>query len=320
MDQKRKAHQEKEDLDPESTMDGYQCCSGVKGQQSKEDGQQPREAGQQLREAGQRAREAAKQTVGISKIDGSLGQAHSRNLLFTFVSTANNSITELKVMGDKPTKVSKFDRFVIPNQTLSEVFSIDSFVPTVSRLTNLRVLSLVSMGIWGPLPYKIHRLYSLEHLDLSSNFLFGSIPPQISTMERLQTVTLDGNFFNDTVPDWLDSLSNLTFLSLKRNKLKGTFPSSICRIKTLAVLALSQNKISGKLPEMDCLTNLHVLDLGENQLDSELPILPKRLVTVLLSKNSFSGEIPQQYDELVQLQHLDLSFNSDKKAFKNHNL
>ncbi|KAF8378119.1 hypothetical protein HHK36_029456 [Tetracentron sinense] len=225
------------------------------------------------------------------------------------ITCQDNSVTELKIMGDKPAKVSNFDGFAIPNQTLSEGFSMDSFVITLSRLTSLKVLSLVSLGMWGTLPEKIHRLYSLELLDLSSNFLFGSIPSQVSRMVKLQTLTLDGNFFNDTVPNWLDSLSNLTFLSLKGNRLKGPFPSSICRITTLNDLALSRNEISGKLPDLGSLTGLHVLDLRENQLDSELPIMPKGLVTVLLSKNSFTGEIPQQFGELGQLQHLDMSFN-----------
>ncbi|OMO71731.1 hypothetical protein COLO4_28078 [Corchorus olitorius] len=36
---------------------------------------------------------------------------------------------------------------------------MDSFVTTLSRLQSLKVLSLVSLGIWGPLPDKIHRKY-----------------------------------------------------------------------------------------------------------------------------------------------------------------
>ncbi|KAK3033458.1 hypothetical protein RJ639_033062 [Escallonia herrerae] len=221
----------------------------------------------------------------------------------------DNSVSELKIMGDKPAKVSEFHGYAVPNQTLSQSFSIDSFVTTLTRLSSLRVLSLVSLGIWGPLPDKIHRLYSLELLDMKSNFMFGTIPPQLSRLVKLHTLTLDGNFFNDTVPDWLDSLSNFTILSLKNNKLKGQFPSSICRTTTLTDIALSHNALSGKLPDMSTLSNLHLLDLRENRLNSELPLMPKGLTTVLLSKNLFSGTIPEQFGSLNQLQHLDLSSN-----------
>ncbi|XWS60288.1 hypothetical protein CRYUN_Cryun07bG0023600 [Craigia yunnanensis] len=226
------------------------------------------------------------------------------------ISCEYNSVTELRIMGDKPaTKVSDFDGFAIPNQTLSESFSIDSFVTTLSRLTSLKVLSLVSLGIWGPLPDKIHRLSSLEYLDLSSNFLFGSIPPKISTLVKLQTFVLDDNFFNDTVPSWLNSLSNLTILSMRNNRLNGPFPSSITGITTLINLALSSNDISGKLPDLSSLRNLNVLDLSGNKLDSDLPTMPKGLLMAFLSNNSFLGEIPPQYSQLNQLQRIDVSFN-----------
>nr|VDC78762.1 unnamed protein product [Brassica rapa] len=203
------------------------------------------------------------------------------------ISCEGNSVTELKVMGDKLSKPagSMFHGSSLPNHTLSKAFLIDSFATTLTRLTSLKTLTLVSLGIFGELPGKIHRLCWLESLDLSSNYLFGSVPPDVSRLVRLQSLTLVGNYLNGSVPDALNSLSNLT------------------------VLALSHNEMSGELPDLSKLDHLHMLDLRENRFDSELPLLPKSLVTVLLSKNSFSGEVSRCFDGLSQLQHLDLSFN-----------
>ncbi|KAK6920552.1 Leucine-rich repeat [Dillenia turbinata] len=224
------------------------------------------------------------------------------------VSCQDNSVTELRIVGDKLAKVGDFDGCAIPNQTLSESFSMDSFVTTLTRLTSLRVVRLVSLGIWGPLPDKIHRLGSLEFLDLSSNFLFGSIPPKMSTMVKLQTLVLDENYLNGSIPNMFGSMSNLTILSMRSNRLEGSFPP-VEKVKNLNNFTLSYNMISGKVPDLSGLTSLQMLDLAVNKLDSDLPSLPKGLVMALLSNNSFSGEIPKQYTQLGRLQRLDLSSN-----------
>ncbi|XP_049384169.1 probable inactive leucine-rich repeat receptor-like protein kinase At3g03770 [Solanum stenotomum] len=222
----------------------------------------------------------------------------------------NNSVTELKIKGDKLVKVNEFHGVAVPNNTLSERFSIDSFVTTLTRLSSLKVLTLVSLGIWGPLPVKIHRLSSLEVLDMSSNFLFGKVPSEMSTMVKLHTLTFDGNFFNESLPEWLDLLPNITILSMKNNRLKGKFPHSISKITGLTDIILSRNALSGELPDLSALSNLHLLDLRENYLDSELPLLPQGLTTILLSSNAFSGEVPEEFGKLNLLQHLDLSNNA----------
>jgi Leucine-rich repeat (LRR) protein len=225
------------------------------------------------------------------------------------VSCEGNAITELKIVGDRITKPPKFSGSPVPNVTLSESFVLDSFVTTLTRLTTLRVVILVSLGLWGPLPDKIHHLSSLEVLDLSSNFLYGSIPPKLSVMSKLHTVNLDSNYFNGSVPDWLDSFSNLTVLRLQSNRLKGSIPASIGKAVMLTELALAGNRISGDVPDLGNLNKLEMLDLRENQLDGELPKMPTALVTILLSKNSLKGEIPEQFGQLNRLQHLDVSFN-----------
>ncbi|KAK3043287.1 hypothetical protein RJ639_002530 [Escallonia herrerae] len=226
------------------------------------------------------------------------------------VTCQENFVTELRILGDRPNKVRNFGGFAIPSQSLSENFSLDSFVATLSRLTSLRGLSLISLGIWGPVPEKIYRLSSLEFLDWSWNFMFGTIPPTFSRMVKLQSITLDGNFLNGSFPSWFDSVPNLTSLSLKQNRISGSLPSSIQKISSLTYLALSNNEISGNLPDLSSLTSLFVLDLSDNLIHSELPSLPKGLAMAFLSNNSFSGKIPQPYTQLNHLQQLDLSFNS----------
>ncbi|XP_051140666.1 probable inactive leucine-rich repeat receptor-like protein kinase At3g03770 [Andrographis paniculata] len=223
----------------------------------------------------------------------------------------NDTVTEISITGDKNIAkvMNEFRGYAIPNQTLSPIFSIDSFATTLARLSSLRVVSLVSLGIWGPLPEKIHRLYSLEALDMSSNYIFGSIPPEMSRMVKLRSLTFDGNYLNNTIPEWLDSLSNLTVLSLKNNKLKSEVPSSVSRITTLTELALSNNLLSGELPDLSALSNLQLLDLRNNSFRSELPPLPNVLANIFLSNNSFSGRIPEQFGKMNELQHLDLSGN-----------
>ncbi|PIN21971.1 Serine/threonine protein kinase [Handroanthus impetiginosus] len=226
------------------------------------------------------------------------------------ITCQDNIVTEIRIFGDKHTRGTKFNGFPVSYQTLSQNFSMDSLVATLSRLNSLRVLSLVSLGIWGPIPDKIHRLQSLEYLDLSWNFLYGSIPRTISRIVKLEILKLDGNFLNGTLPDCFDSFSNLTSLSLRNNQFSGPLPSSIQRIVTLTDITLSNNGISGKLPDFSSLSNLRWLDLSNNKLDSVLSNMPKSVVAVLLSNNSFSGKIPEQYGKLNQLQQLDLSFNA----------
>ncbi|CAK8566243.1 unnamed protein product [Lathyrus sativus] len=226
------------------------------------------------------------------------------------VTCKDNFVTELSVFGDKPNNGRDFDGFAIPNQTLTQTFSVDSFVATLARLTGLKVLHLVSLGIWGPLPDRIHRLFSLEYLDLSWNFLYGSIPPKISTMFNLQTLILSDNFFNGTVPNSFNSSNILEVLSLKHNKLKGPFPFSILSIKTLTNIDMSRNRLSGSLRDFTDLSSLEELDLRENELDSLLPEMPKGLITLFLNRNSFSGPIPKHYGQLNSLEQLDVSFNT----------
>lgn len=188
-------------------------------------------------------------------------------------------------------------------------FSADYFFATLVGLPSLKVLSLVSLGLWGPMPASIGHLSSLEILNVSTNYLSGTVPLQLSYLRNLQTLILDHNKFTGQVPGWLSSLPVLAVLSLKNNMLNGSLPYSLASLQTLRVLCLSSNFLSGEVPDLRNLTNLQVLDLEDNYFGPHFPSMPSKLVTLVLRKNKFRLGIQTALGSCYQLQKLDISLN-----------
>ncbi|WCJ43577.1 Leucine-rich repeat protein kinase family protein [Euphorbia peplus] len=207
------------------------------------------------------------------------------------------NITQLHIIGDKGTEM------------LPRNFSIDSFVITLVTLPNLKVLTLVSLGLWGKLPGKLSRLPSLEMLNISSNFLYDSIPEDLSSLTGLQALILDDNMFSGELPRWIDSFPLLGVLSLRKNMLNGTLPDSLSNLENLRVISLSHNYFNGDVPDVSALINLQVLDLEDNDFGPQFPQLGNKLVTLILSKNKFRDALPARVSSYYQLQRLDLSHN-----------
>lgn len=190
-------------------------------------------------------------------------------------------------------------------QNISTDFLFSSF----SKLPNLKVLTLVSLGLEGPLPPTVGKLFSLEILNISSNSLYGSIPEELSSLKSLQTLILDYNDFSGNIPGWIGSLPVLSTLSLQNNSFNGSLPDSITRMGSLRVLTLSKNHLSGKVPDLSNLTNMQVLELGDNLLGPRFPKLPKRLSILVLKNNRFRSGIPAELGFLYRLEKLDISSN-----------
>ncbi|XP_022748347.1 probable inactive leucine-rich repeat receptor-like protein kinase At3g03770 [Durio zibethinus] len=207
------------------------------------------------------------------------------------------SITQLLIIGKKGTPV------------LPRNFSMHSFVKTLVKIPDLKVLTLVSLGLWGPLPGKIAGLSSLEILNMSSNLLYGTIPHEFSSVTSLQTLILDDNMFSGRLPEWLGSFPILTVLSLRKNLFNGSLPGSFNSLENLRVLALSHNHFYGEVPDFSSLTNLQELDLEDNAFGPQFPQLGNKLVRLVLGKNSFRSGIPSELSSYYQLQWLDLSSN-----------
>lgn len=209
----------------------------------------------------------------------------------------DRTITQLHIVGD------------IGAPRLPPNFSIESFVATLVRLPSLKVLTLVSLGLWGPLPSKFMRLSSLEILNLTSNFFEGQIPPMISSLQHLQTLILDSNNFTGRLPDSLGSLSSLAVLNVRNNSLHGSLPHSLGDLETLRVLVLSNNNLSGDVPDLGSLTNLQVLNLENNALGPRFPIVGQKVESIVLRNNKFTFGIPEKVQSYNQLKFFDISLN-----------
>ncbi|KAI5437570.1 probable LRR receptor-like serine/threonine-protein kinase At1g14390 [Lathyrus oleraceus] len=171
---------------------------------------------------------------------------------------SKNHVTELTIIGNK-------------TKPVSERFSTDSLFTVLTRLSNMKVLSLVSLGLRGPLPSKITRFKSLEVFNISSNFFYGEIPLSVSSLKNLKSLVFADNFFNGNVPN-LKRLAFLEEINLANNRLGPDFPSSLFSLPSLHNLNLASNRLTGSIPaNISCNPSLNFLDISHNFLQGKLP-------------------------------------------------
>ncbi|CAO2820279.1 unnamed protein product [Amaranthus hypochondriacus] len=208
-----------------------------------------------------------------------------------------NNVTQLHICGDKGT----------PKLPLN--FSIDSLITTLVKLPSLKVLTLVSLGLWGSLPRKIDQMSTLERLNISLNFFNGNIPREISSLTNLQGIVLDHNMFSGQIPDIMSSFPAMNALSLRNNSFNGSLPKSLSDLGGLRVLTLANNQFSGEVPDLRGLHNLEELDLENNLFGPDFPRLGNKLVTLVLRNNKFRSGIPDEISSYYQLEKFDISSN-----------
>ncbi|KVH97751.1 Concanavalin A-like lectin/glucanase, subgroup [Cynara cardunculus var. scolymus] len=215
-----------------------------------------------------------------------------------------NRITELTIIGNKT------------KSALSANFSIDSFFTVVTKLSSLKKLTLVSLGLWGPLPPKIDRFWSLQVMNFSSNSINGDIPSSISSIKNLTVLDFSKNLLNGSVPDlkWLQNLEvldlgsnllgpkypslsyNLVSITLKNNSIRVQIPSDFVKFVHLQRLDISSNKLVGPIPSsLFSLSSIEYLNLANNQFSGAMPTnlsCTTKLRFVDLSNNLLIGRLP----------------------------
>ncbi|KAF5935882.1 hypothetical protein HYC85_027011, partial [Camellia sinensis] len=223
---------------------------------------------------------------------------------------SENHITEFSLVGNRtspsqshiPPKPTSGNLFV-SQETLSDKFSIGSFFIVVTKLSNLKVLSLVSLGLWGQLPATINRLKSLEKLNISSNFISGEIPGSISVLTNLTSLVLADNLFNGSVPD-MKSLQSLQEIDLSINRLGPEFPSLSTNLATIKV---KNNSLRSGIPsEIKDFDLLQRFDVSGNKLVGPIP---SPLFSLPSIQYQFNGALSLNLSCSVNLTFVDISNN-----------
>lgn len=135
----------------------------------------------------------------------------------------------------------KVIRLVLEDLDLVGVFAPN----TLTRLDQLRILSLQNNSLTGPIP-DLSGFINLKTLFLDHNSFSGSFPPSILSLHRLRTIDFSYNNLTGTLPPWLATLDRLYYLRLEWNRFNGTIPP--LNQSTLQTFNVSGNNLTGPIP------------------------------------------------------------------------
>ncbi|GLT27160.1 hypothetical protein SLA2020_021830 [Shorea laevis] len=208
---------------------------------------------------------------------------------------------------------------------------------SLANLTHLHELYLSNNQFSGPIPFHASRFSALSSLDLSYNLLNGTLPPWIFTSPFLVILRLNHNQFQGQINQFQQK--SLVVLALSNNKLHGSIPNSIANLVMLYHLDLSSNHFNDLVvfDTFSAFQYLETIILSYNNLSLRMNVhanftLPELTVVFLsscnlsefpnflrhsdglrslvLSKSSIPGNIPEWICEKDDLEILDLSHNN----------
>ncbi|KAM3296617.1 hypothetical protein ACQJBY_038786 [Aegilops geniculata] len=173
---------------------------------------------------------------------------------------------------------------------------------------------------------------NLAFLHLSKNNFSGNFPPLLQNCSELIFLDLAMNEFNGGLPVWIADLVNLRFLQLNHNMFYGNIPANITSLVLLQQFSLASNNISGPIPssfsKLIAMTLKHLPRLDSGLIEGSdttpadiLSVVMKwqelkfrgtavtDMVSIDLSLNHLTGEIPDEITSLNGLLSLNLSQN-----------
>ncbi|WCJ41934.1 Receptor kinase-like protein Xa21 [Euphorbia peplus] len=190
----------------------------------------------------------------------------------------------------------------------------------MGNLAHLEELNLGINNLDGTIPSNIFNLSTLKMLGLSNNYLSGSLPPSFGLhLPNLEEISMGGNNLHGPIPISLSNASVLTQINLDSNMFSGSIPDALGNLRNLQGLSLWNNSLSCQslstlFSSLSNCINLTTLELGDNPLNTNLPIsignLSSSLEKFYIAGNGLTGTIPKEIGNLNNLISLNLENNN----------
>ncbi|GKV38377.1 hypothetical protein SLEP1_g46292 [Rubroshorea leprosula] len=198
---------------------------------------------------------------------------------------------------------------------------------SIGNLRQLTTLYLYSNNLSGQIPPSLANLTQLTSIDLSYNQFSGPIPFHAIRFSKLSQLDLSYNLLNGTLPPWIFTLPLLEQLYLNHNQFQGQInqfqqnsltylveADMFSALQNLETIFLSDNNLSLRMNVNANFTLPKLTHVSFSSCNlSEFPNFIRHsngLQSLVLSKNSIHGNIPEWICEKDDLNILDLSHNN----------
>ncbi|XP_061367173.1 cuscuta receptor 1-like [Gastrolobium bilobum] len=248
--------------------------------------------------------------MSMNKIQGSIpGELGQMNLLGIL------DLSQNYLSGEIPKNISGV-RSQLKFLELSNNMLDGPVFPTLTALKHLELLYLDDNNLSGSIPGSLFNT-SLVALNISNNHLVGKLPSVVGNSSILMVLSLSNNHLEGSIPKEIVELKSLFYLDISQNNFTGLVPSFAN--SSVIFIHLSNNRLSGlsngMFAERSSYHNIRILDLRFNEISTSIHYIIQdlsrtKLNILLLKGNHFSGQIPKQICQLVNLTILDLSHNN----------
>ncbi|KAL6130506.1 hypothetical protein ACLB2K_068885 [Fragaria x ananassa] len=194
-------------------------------------------------------------------------------------------------------KLHKLERIVIGGNYLGIGVNDLSFLCDLTNATNLNALEIAENKFGGSLPRCTANLSSsLVFFWVTENQITGSLPHGLGNLLNLEGLWLSRNLFSGPIPPDIGKLHHLNELVMGINSFSGIVPSSFGNLK---VLGLASSYVN--------------LDFSQNHFTGSLPKEVGNLINLEyldVSDNILLGEIPGTLGSCLEIEYLNMQGNT----------